>query len=141
MGSLVGQRQRYSPYGMGNIDDPNSPLSEDYSSVTAPPANPIDSYQSSPQAQATLSQSGGGGVDSTGQMLQVAGAAALPFMATPVGAAVAVGSQLLSNYLAQDAADKRAAKERRMQIAQQQGAGEQRGLENLMNAYRGMTRG
>lgn len=69
------------------------------------------------------------------------GAAALPFMMTPAGAAVAVGSQFASQLLAQKAADERAKREQSVQIAQQHGAGEQRGFENLINVYRGMTRG
>lgn len=106
-------------------------------------ANPIDAYSKpslSGGVASSISPAQKSGMD-VSELAGLGGAAALPFMATPAGAAVVVGSQFLSNYLAQDAADKRAAKERRMQIAQQQGAGEQRGLENLMNAYRGMTRG
>ena len=67
-------------------------------------------------------------------------AAALPFMATPAGAAAVVGSQFLSQYLAQKAADERARRERSAQIAQEHGAAEQRGFDQLINVYRGALR-
>jgi hypothetical protein len=65
-----------------------------------------------------------------------ASAAAAPFMATPAGAAVAVGSQFLTQYLAQQAADARAKRERDAQIAQEQGRSEQSAYDRLTNVYR-----
>lgn len=68
------------------------------------------------------------------------GAAAAPFMSTPAGAGIMVGSQFLSQYLAQKAADERARREREAQIAQQHGQSEQKGFDTLMQAYRGALR-
>lgn len=72
--------------------------------------------------------------------MQKGSMAAAPFMMTPAGAALTVGSQFLSQYMAQKAADERAKRERMAQIAQEQGQGEQRGLEQLINVYRGALR-
>lgn len=63
-------------------------------------------------------------------------AAALPFLATPAGAGVMIGSQILSGYMQQRAADERARRERAASIAQEHGLQEQRGFQNLIDVYR-----
>ena len=91
--------------------------------------------------QKTLGASGAPTADPAASSVGTAGsAAALPFMATPAGAGVVVGSQFLSQYLAQKAADARQKRERAAQIAQEHGQAEQRGFDQLINVYKGALR-
>lgn len=103
------------------------------------------SYSMRPSNRGTLTGSSGGyqaptETEQAAQTASMASTAALPFMATPAGAAVAVGSQFLSQYLAQKAADERAKRQRAAEIAQQHSQGEQRGIDQLINVYRGALR-
>lgn len=74
-------------------------------------------------------------------LLQTAGtagtAAALPFMATPQGAAVLVGSQLLMNTMANKAANERQKRATEAEIAQTQGSQEQAALRSMIENLRG----
>lgn len=65
-------------------------------------------------------------------------AATMPFMLTPTGAAVGIGSQLIMQKMAQDAADARAKRERAAAIAQQQGQSEQSAIQTMVNSMRGL---
>lgn len=58
----------------------------------------------------------------------------------PTSAAVQAGGSLLSGYMAQLAADKRAKRQAQMQIAQNQAAGETNAYNTLNNVYRGALR-
>lgn len=78
--------------------------------------------------------------DTASKVSLMTGAATVPFMSTPAGAAVMVGSQFLTQYLAQKAADERAKRDRAVQIAQQHGQDEQKGFDQLINVYRGALR-
>ena len=70
----------------------------------------------------------------------VAGAAATPFMATPGGAAVLIGSQIAMQMAAQNAAANQAKRQRDMEIAQNKGAGEERGFQTIMEGLRSALR-
>lgn len=111
---LYGSSQDYGPEFYQR-----SYLSPDYSSSA-----PVQSEESAPSAN----------------VAGMSGMAASPFMATPEGAAAMVGSQFLSQYLAQKAADEKARRDRAAQIAEQHSQGEQKGFDTLMQAYRGALR-
>ena len=103
------------------------------------------SYSMRPSNRGALTGSSGGYQapsqdEQTAKTLDTVSKASLPFMETPVGAGVAVGSQFLSQYLAQKAADERAKRDRSVQIAQQHSQGEQQGIDQLINVYRGALR-
>lgn len=76
-----------------------------------------------------------------GMDLATAGsAAATPFMATPGGAAVLIGSQIAMQMAAQNAAANQAKRQRDMEIAQNKGAGEERGFQTIMEGLRSSLR-
>lgn len=88
-------------------------------------------------AQKNMMNSSPSAAETTAKTGQTAAMAATPFMLTPQGAAVGVGSQLVMGYLAQKAADERAKRERAALIAQQHGEQEQQGFNKLIDVYRG----
>lgn len=73
-------------------------------------------------------------------ILNAGTAASVPFMATPAGAAVAVGSQLLQGYLSQKAQAEQAKRQREMEIAQQHSQGERQGIDQMLGAWRNALR-
>ena len=82
-----------------------------------------------------LSQSSGGGG------AEVAQGAGMGMMAGgPAGAAIGAGGSFLSSYLAQQAADERAKRDRAAQIEQQYAQNQNQGFDTLMNTYRGAVR-
>lgn len=68
------------------------------------------------------------------------GATAGAMTGNPYMAAAAVGGSLLSQAMANEAQAKQAQRQRAMQIAQEQGQGEQRAFQMLMEAYKGALR-
>lgn len=73
--------------------------------------------------------------DVSSTMGNAASVASAPFMATPAGAAVAVGSQFLSQYLAGKAAEEKAKRDREVAIAQKHGSDEQQGMDRYLSLY------
>ena len=80
------------------------------------------------------------GASAEQNILKASSAAALPFMATPAGAGVLVGSQLLQGYLAQRAQAEQAKRQREMEIAQQHSQGERQGIDQMLGAWRSALR-
>lgn len=78
------------------------------------------------------------------QAAKVAGlagsAAATPFMATPTGAAVLIGSQIAMQMAQQKAQAEQLKRQRDMEIAQQRSAGEERGFQTIMEGLRSALR-
>ena len=60
--------------------------------------------------------------------------------AGPVGAGIAVGGQLLAQYMANKAQAEQAKRQRDMEIAQQHSAGERQGIDQMLSAWRGALR-
>lgn len=69
-----------------------------------------------------------------------AGVAAAPFLSTPVGAGVLVGSQLLQGYLAQQAQAEQAKRQRAIEIANQHSQGERQGIDQMLSTWRSALR-
>lgn len=63
---------------------------------------------------------------------------ALPFLATPWGAAAMIGSQAVMQIAAQKAADARAKRQAIAQIEQNKGAQMGQGLDTILESYRGL---
>ncbi len=74
------------------------------------------------------------------QAAGTASMAALPFAATPAGAAVLVGGQFASQLLAQQAANEQRKRQGNIDIAMNQGQQEQNAFANYMNSIRGALR-
>ena len=72
--------------------------------------------------------------------LQGVSAAATPFMATPAGASVLVGSQFASQLLAQRAAEAQRRRQGEIDIAQNRGNQEQNAMQAYINNIRGALR-
>jgi hypothetical protein len=74
--------------------------------------------------------------------LQTAGtvgsAAALPFLATPWGAAALIGTQAIMQIKAQKAADERAKRQNLAQIEQNKGAQTSQSFDTILEGYRGL---
>ena len=68
------------------------------------------------------------------------GAASGAATGNPYVAAATVGGSLLAQAMSNEAQAKQAQRQRAMQIAQEQGQGEQRAFQMLMDAYRGALR-
>lgn len=82
-----------------------------------------------------------GGAVSEGAASSVGtGAAQGAMMGGPAGAAIGAGGSFLSSYLAQQAADERAKRDRAAQIEQQYAQNQNQGFDTLMNTYRGALR-
>lgn len=78
--------------------------------------------------------------DQYGGVEDVAPVAAIPFLSTPAGAGVLVGSQLLQGYLAQRAQAEQAKRQREIEIAQQHSQGERQGIDQMLGAWRNALR-
>jgi len=76
------------------------------------------------------------------QGMDAANAASLGASAAggPVGAVIAVGGQLLAQYMANKAQAESAKRQRDMEIAQQHSAGERQGIDQMLSAWRGALR-
>lgn len=77
------------------------------------------------------------GVDGTSLALSAGSGAA---MGGPAGAAIQVGGQILSQYMAQKAADERARRQQLAQVAQEHSAGEMRAIGYLQDSLKGALR-
>lgn len=101
-------------------------------------------FSSSPlggaQHSAKIAQQGQQGMDAANAASLGSSAAGGAMAGGPVGAGIAVGGQLLAQYMANKAQAEQARRQRSMEIAQQHSAGERQGIDQMLSAWRGALR-
>ena len=92
------------------------------------------------QYSSKIAKQGQQGMDAANAASLGASAAGGAMAGGPVGAGIAVGGQLLAQYMANKAQAEQAKRQRDIEIAQQHSAGERQGIDQMLSAWRGALR-
>lgn len=98
-------------------------------------------YSSSSEMSPSPAQNSLGGDDMASSLGSGAASGGAGFMmGGPAGAAVSVGGQFLTNYMAQKAADERQRRQNAVQIANDYAQNQNKGFDTMMRAWGGALR-